>query len=55
MSVEEGRPEAGEPTEQMKERDAEELKEIDQELEQVDRMIREAEEKAKKMYKLDQD
>jgi hypothetical protein len=54
MSVEEGRPEAGESIEQMKEREEEYLKEIDQELEQVDRTIQQAEEKAKKMYKLDQ-
>jgi hypothetical protein len=31
------------------------MKEIDQELEHVDQMIHQAEEKAKKVYKLDQD
>ena len=55
MSAEEGRPEEGESIEQIKERQAEHLKEIDQELEQVDQEIQKAEEKAKKMYKLDQD
>jgi hypothetical protein len=54
MSSEEERPEAGESIEQMKAREAESLKEIDQELERVDQMIDEAKEKAKQVYKLDQ-
>jgi hypothetical protein len=55
MSVEERRPEADEPIERAEERQAEHLKEIDQELEQVDRMIHQAEEKEKKMYEMNQD
>jgi hypothetical protein len=55
MNVDESTPEPGDPIEQMKERQAEQLKEVEKELEQVDRDIHEAEEKAKKMYKLDQD
>jgi hypothetical protein len=55
MSVDERTPEPGEPAEQMKERQEEYLKEIDKDLERVDGLIHEAEEKAKKKYKLDQD
>ena len=54
MSAEDRRSEAGEIIEQMKEREAEDLKEIDQDLERVDQMIHQAAEKAKKMYKPDQ-
>jgi hypothetical protein len=55
MSVDESTPEPGDSLEQMKEREAEQLKEVEKELERVDGLIHEAEEKAKKMYKLDQD
>ena len=54
MSVDAGPLEGGEIIERMKERDAKVLKEIDQDLERVDRVIRQAEEQARKVFKLDQ-
>jgi hypothetical protein len=55
MSVDEGRPEPGESIEQMKERQVEHLQEVEKDLKRIDRDIRDAKEKAKKKYKLDQD